>query len=1211
MKLGVPWHIKGVHPNARVSAREAARRAGMSVGEWLNSVILESSEDAEHGPDDEYAYEPPPRSHYDRQRDEMRYQPRRETRYEPRYEPAYAPRGYSRREEEARYEQDPIADEVAAIHDRLEGLTAGIEHLTRSTSAARSSYAAEQDDTARRLADAVAKLDQRVEHMVNEGRNATRAIERRVENVDRALSSLTQPIASQPVFGQPAFNVPPFVQSPPVAAGWASPMDQAMAEINLRQRELEGDSSAAHARAMPSRHGFAPRNFAPQPAPQPQYAPPAFDRQQFANVEDKLRHITEQMDTLGPDRMHDALASLRNDLADIARTLSEASPRRAIEALETEVRLLTTKLDTRGRSGVSASALATMEKGLSEVRDALRGLTPAENLAGAVAAIHALSGKIDQMASGYGQDPASLQQLETAIAGLRSIVSHAASNESLSALTTEVRALAQRIDAGPAATRGDDVLKSLESRISTIADAIESVRAAGGRGAPDIDGMVRTLGDKIESLRAAPTDSAALSQLDQRITHLVQKLDASESRLGNLDAIERGMKELLGYLAEVRSNTTPSRPPQPNVAQDVRRTEKSLEQVHDTIGDVVDRLAMIETGMRAPGAAPNAASTPAAPPPPPRPQPQAAPQYAAPPQRAAPPPPAQMPPAAPFNPAPPPQQPMRQSPLPSYAQPGAAAASSPAQTQAQAPQFQQAAPPPRHAAAAELRPAADGTLPYDFPLEPGSGKPRPGMAQPLPGVSSAVAAFRSSPAERIAASKAALAPPPPPPAAAMPAAAPPAPDSGDGEPKSNFILAARRAAQFAAETQTTAATADFKHAPDIEAAPVSLVGRLRKHAKSILVGASVLILLAAGIHMAVNFLGFGESAPEAPKPQSQLSAPEKLSQLAPAANSNVTGSVGQLPQPPDPFGIAGNRPESPPQIAAPRTIQVPDRVASVAAPAAAQPAPEATGSIPHKLVPPPSGLFTAAASMRPIALPPGIGGRNLIAAADGGDATAAYEVAVRYSDGRGVSQNLHEAAAWFERAARGGVTPAIFRLGGLYEKGIGVKKDLARARKLYIAAAERGSAKAMHNLAVLYAEGGDAKPDYPNAIQWFTKAAARGVADSQFNLGVLYARGIGVEQNMAESYKWFSLAAQSGDRDAAQKRDEIGKRLDGQSLAAVRTALQSWQQEGQPDEAVSVSIPAAGWDQAAAAAPQPAPAPDKSKAKRAQNSAPAPRAKTL
>ena len=41
MKFGVPWSVKGIRPEARESAREAARRSGMSLGEWLNNVILE------------------------------------------------------------------------------------------------------------------------------------------------------------------------------------------------------------------------------------------------------------------------------------------------------------------------------------------------------------------------------------------------------------------------------------------------------------------------------------------------------------------------------------------------------------------------------------------------------------------------------------------------------------------------------------------------------------------------------------------------------------------------------------------------------------------------------------------------------------------------------------------------------------------------------------------------------------------------------------------------------------------------------------------------------------------------------------------------------------------------------------------------------------------------------------------------------------------
>jgi localization factor PodJL len=213
-------------------------------------------------------------------------------------------------------------------------------------------------------------------------------------------------------------------------------------------------------------------------------------------------------------------------------------------------------------------------------------------------------------------------------------------------------------------------------------------------------------------------------------------------------------------------------------------------------------------------------------------------------------------------------------------------------------------------------------------------------------------------------------------------------------------------------------------------------------------------------------------------------------------------------------------------------------------------------------------------------LPDSIGGPGLRSAALKGDGSAAYEVAVRYSEGKGVAVDLAEAAKWHDRAAQAGVVPAIFRLGTLYEKGLGVKKDVDIARRYYLQAADRGNAKAMHNLAVLEADGGGKGADYKSAAQWFRKAAERGIPDSQFNLGILYARGIGVEQNLAESYKWFSLAAAQGDADSAKKRDDIIKRLDVQSLAAATLAIQTFTPEVQPDDAVNAALPAGGWDSA-------------------------------
>ena len=44
MKPGIPWSVKGIEPEVREAAKSAARRAGLTVGEWLNSVILDQNE---------------------------------------------------------------------------------------------------------------------------------------------------------------------------------------------------------------------------------------------------------------------------------------------------------------------------------------------------------------------------------------------------------------------------------------------------------------------------------------------------------------------------------------------------------------------------------------------------------------------------------------------------------------------------------------------------------------------------------------------------------------------------------------------------------------------------------------------------------------------------------------------------------------------------------------------------------------------------------------------------------------------------------------------------------------------------------------------------------------------------------------------------------------------------------------------------------------
>ena len=53
MNKAVPWSIKGIDVDTREAAKEAARRDGLSLGEWINRAIAERAGDAS-APDDDY-----------------------------------------------------------------------------------------------------------------------------------------------------------------------------------------------------------------------------------------------------------------------------------------------------------------------------------------------------------------------------------------------------------------------------------------------------------------------------------------------------------------------------------------------------------------------------------------------------------------------------------------------------------------------------------------------------------------------------------------------------------------------------------------------------------------------------------------------------------------------------------------------------------------------------------------------------------------------------------------------------------------------------------------------------------------------------------------------------------------------------------------------------------------------------------------------------
>jgi localization factor PodJL len=386
-----------------------------------------------------------------------------------------------------------------------------------------------------------------------------------------------------------------------------------------------------------------------------------------------------------------------------------------------------------------------------------------------------------------------------------------------------------------------------------------------------------------------------------------------------------------------------------------------------------------------------------------------------------------------------------------------------------------------------------------------------------------------------------------------------------GAVRSEFIAAARRAAQQPAESDAASAEA-ARNAENAQeksqgGGVVKLSAVLQERKRPLLLGIGAVMLLIGAYQIARMGVQGGLNLP-----QQEARAPAKALRSAPSPEKTLASKSA-------PSVAIAQRP------AAPATT--PAQAPVGAAPAASPEQPIAQRNID----PTPTGAIEA---------PPLSAGDALATIkrlAVEGDPAAQYEMGARLAEGRSAPRDAKAAAHWFERAAEMGLAPAQYRLGSMYERGVGVERDYARARLWYERAAEAGNARAMHNYAVLLAEGGDGKPDYPAAAEWFRRAAEYGIRDSQFNLAILYARGLGVSRNLQQSYAWFSAAAEQGDDDAARKRDEIGARLDSKELAAAKALAAALRVKTPTPEANEApALRTGGGDGAREGAREPAPA---------------------
>jgi localization factor PodJL len=131
MTAGAPWSVKGIDPKAREVAKDLARRSGMTLGEWLNRVILEDDP-----PEDVVAEHQVPE------------RPQRLSQEPPRLQAVPPPQDTDR----LAHAIDRLSDRIEASETRTGLAISGVEHSVRQALARIEMAEREQLAVAERLA---------------------------------------------------------------------------------------------------------------------------------------------------------------------------------------------------------------------------------------------------------------------------------------------------------------------------------------------------------------------------------------------------------------------------------------------------------------------------------------------------------------------------------------------------------------------------------------------------------------------------------------------------------------------------------------------------------------------------------------------------------------------------------------------------------------------------------------------------------------------------------------------------------------------------------------------------------------------------------------------------------------------------------------------------------------------------------------------------
>lgn len=184
-------------------------------------------------------------------------------------------------------------------------------------------------------------------------------------------------------------------------------------------------------------------------------------------------------------------------------------------------------------------------------------------------------------------------------------------------------------------------------------------------------------------------------------------------------------------------------------------------------------------------------------------------------------------------------------------------------------------------------------------------------------------------------------------------------------------------------------------------------------------------------------------------------------------------------------------------------------------------------------------------------------------AAELGNDNAATNLAFIYLKGGAKDPARNKIAMdLFKKAASSGNNVAKFMLGYAYYLGFVYEQNYDQAFKLIKSAAGNNSNldEAQIVLADMYIKGTGTVQNYIKGIESYRNAVGQGNSEAFMELADIYAQGKITPQNLIMAHALYNVASVMEEPGAAEKRDEIGKKLKLEMLLQAQTNAQNFKE---------------------------------------------------